>query len=180
MPKALLGGFEVVSEGVAVHLQHLVVHVEAVRLAQFDTLGLVNLAREVLLKRLTVLLGILVGKVLVIEQDVMGDVVGLEDLVVLMDGMVDDSAHAIHFQELVQTLRNLVECLVDTGREGIVNLALVADDTRLHADKVILGSLAPIRILALAQELLGLEVIIGIILITQGDGCDIQFLGDSR
>ena len=113
---------------------------------------------------------------LVVEQDVVGNVVGLEDLVVLMDGVVDDGAHAVHLQELVQTLGNLVQLLVDAGCEGVMYLALVADDARLHADEVVLRSLAPVGILALAQEFLGLQVVVGIILIAQRDGRDVQLL----
>ena len=93
-----------------------------------------------------------------------------------MNRVVDDAADAAHCQQLVQVFGYLVKLVVDAGRERVVDLALLAHQPGAHAQQIIIGRLLPVGILVLHQEFLGLEVVVRVILITDGHRGNVQLL----
>ena len=90
--------------------------------------------------------------------------------------MVDDVANALHGEQAVQVARNLVELVVDAGGKRVVDMSLELGNAGLHADEVVFLGLLEVGVLALEQVLASLEAVVGVILIAQCDGGDVQLL----
>lgn len=108
---------DLVGQRVAIHLQHVLEHVVAVAVVDRDVVDFVELRDEVVVEGFGFLGGVVLGKVVVVKEHVVRDVVGLENLVVSMNGVVDDGADALHSEQPVQVGRYSVELLVDAWCE---------------------------------------------------------------
>ena len=166
---------ELVGERVGIHLQHLAIHVVAVELLQRN-IGFVDLVRQIFLEAVKLFGSVFVGKLLVVEKNVVSHIVGLENLVVGMYAVVYYGAHAAYGKELVEVLGNVVEFVVDARSERVVHLSFEAKQTCLHADEVVFGRLLEVRVFALEQKFASFQIVVGVILIADGYWGNVELL----
>ena len=122
-----------IGKRVAIHLKHILEHIVSVAGVDGYVIDAVKLRIEVVAELLLVLGSVMLTKVLVVEEQVVGDIVSLENLVVGMYRMIDDVADALNQEQAVEIGWNPVKALVDARRKTIVDVAFLLHKPDFHA-----------------------------------------------
>ena len=93
-----------------------------------------------------------------------------------MDSAVDNVTNVAHNFVLISIGRNLVEFLIYALRKGEVHTALVLQQTSLHTEEIVALRFLEVGILALEQEFLCFEIIVGVKFIADRHRHKIDFL----
>ena len=129
---------------------------------------------EVLEHGLLLLLAVAVGILVGVETEVVSQVVDWEERHVRVERLIDSLADTVDLCVAVVDPRIGVEGAVDGRTDSEDDATLVPLDAGEHAEDVILLGLLPLRIVALQLELLRLEVVAWVVLITEGNRLEVE------
>ena len=156
--------YEVVLDWVCVHGQDALAQEGNVLVGEVDE---VDAALQVLLEGDLFCSRVTIGKFLCAREEVACNVVAGEESVAAVDGSVDASGY-LGIDLGARQVGQLVDPRVNARRNLIVYMSLLAIDTYLHIVEVVLLALLELGVVAFLLELLGLEVVAGVVLV--GDG----------
>ena len=108
-------------------------------------------------------------------EQVEGYVVAGEEAVVAVNLAVD-ALGQFGVEFLLGQVTQFVYPRVDTGCGVVMNMTLLPFNACLHVHEVVLLRLLPCRVVATLLELLGLQVVARVVLITDGEGYDVECL----
>lgn len=167
-------GDKLVAEGIGIHFHHFMTQKANVFIGKMVDANFLKLRIEIFVESSDVVVGVFVAKPIGLVDAVVADIIDWIDFVSCVYSAVDDATDLNNKVVFVIDVSEMFKLIVDGACHLYVNATFVAEEARLHAQQIVVLTFVEVRVFFLEEEFLSLEVVVGVELVGEGDGADVE------